>query len=133
MSTDDATDTDCPESSGNGRAQDDALALLLAQGQSHSQAASALGISARTVRRRNSDPTFAKRVQEARAHLFEQSLGRLADGATEAVDTLRGLLAADEDRVRLSAAAKILELGLRARDAVEIERRVAALEAIYGD
>ncbi len=134
MSTDDATDPEnCPSESAIVQSQDDRLVVLLAAGATQTDAAATVGVSAKTVSRRLRDPQFANRVQETRAHLFEQSLGRLADGATEAVDTLRGLLASDEDRVRLSAAAKILELGLRARDAVEIERRVAALESIYGD
>jgi hypothetical protein len=48
---------------------------------------------------------------------------------TEAADTLRALLRAKSRSVRLGAARAILELGTRLRESVELEQRIAALEA----
>ena len=43
-------------------------------------------------------------------------------------DVLRALLAAESESVRLGAARALLELGVRVRDAVELDRRVQELE-----
>ena len=52
----------------------------------------------------------------------------MADGVTEAADTLRGLLKADSDAVKLGAARSLLELGTKLREAVELEERLTDLE-----
>jgi hypothetical protein len=114
---------------GNGRKKgSEALLTALAAGKSVKDAALAAGIGERTARRRLAEPDFARRVAEARAGMLSQALGRLADGMSEAADTLRYLLNARGETVRLSAARSILELGPRLRDAVELELRIAALE-----
>jgi hypothetical protein len=53
----------------------------------------------------------------------------MADGMAAAAKTLRKLLKADADTVKLGAARSILELGNKLREAVELEQRLAALEA----
>jgi HEAT repeat protein len=60
--------------------------------------------------------------------MMQRSLGRMADGMTEAADVLRKLLAAESESVRLGAARSLLELGVRLRDSVELEERVRELE-----
>jgi HEAT repeat protein len=52
----------------------------------------------------------------------------MADGMAEAADVLRSLLTAESESVRLGAARAMLELGVRVRDAVELDRRVCELE-----
>jgi hypothetical protein len=47
-------------------------------------------------------------------------------------DTLRKLLGATSEVVRLGAAKALIELGIRARDQVELEQRLAALERELG-
>jgi hypothetical protein len=50
----------------------------------------------------------------------------------EAAATVRGLLTAESESVRLAAARTILEFGPKLREAVEVEDRLAAVEAQLG-
>jgi hypothetical protein len=104
------------------------LALALAAGQTLRDAAAAAGIAERTATRRMADPAFRRRVNELRGEMVQRSLGRMADGMSEAADVLRELLTADRESVRLGAARSLLELGVRLRESVELEERLQALE-----
>ena len=88
------------------------------------------GVSERTAARRWADPAFRRRVAELRQDMVGRCVGRMADGMAEAADTLRKLLTAETESVRLSAARAMLELGVRVRDAVELGERVAELERV---
>jgi hypothetical protein len=107
---------------------DEALALALAAGQCLRDAAHASGVSERTATRRWSDSAFRRRVNELRGEMVRRALGKMADGMTEAADTLRALLRAESESTRLGAARSILELGNKLRDCVEMEERLSALE-----
>jgi hypothetical protein len=107
---------------------DGALMLALARGDTMPVAAAAAGVSERTAYRRAADAAFRRRVAEMRAEMVARALGKLADSAADAVETLRGLLTAPSGTVRLGAARAILELGNRMRESVELEQRIAALE-----
>jgi hypothetical protein len=114
---------------GNGnRKGDAALLTALAAGESVTDAAKRAGISERTAHRRLTEPDFRGRVTEARAAMVARALGKLADASCEAVDTLRGLLHAEAESVKLGASRAILELGNKLREAVEHEERIARLE-----
>jgi hypothetical protein len=108
---------------------DEALALALATGQTLRAAADTTGIGERTATRRMADPAFRRRVADLRADMVRRSLGRLADGMSHAADTLRALLAVESESVRLGAARTLLELGVKLRESVELEARLADLEA----
>jgi hypothetical protein len=88
---------------------DEALALSLASGKSTRDAAAEAGVSERTAHRRLSDPKFRAWVTSMRYRLIDDALARLAGGACEAADTLRGLLKSDSDGMKLRAAVAILE------------------------
>jgi hypothetical protein len=60
--------------------------------------------------------------------MVARSLGRMADGMSDAADVLRQLLAARSESVRLGAARSLLELGVKLRESVELEERLQALE-----
>lgn len=107
---------------------DGALVLFLATGLTVEAATRKAHVSPRTVHRRLADPDFRRRVTEARADMVQRALGKLADGSTEAVETLRQLLKAEAENVRLGAARSILELGNRLRESVDLEQRLAILE-----
>jgi HEAT repeat protein len=107
---------------------DGPLLVALAQGRSTREAARRAKVSERTATRRMADPEFRIAVAEARAAMVERALGKLADGSTEAVDTLRRLLKAKAEGVRLSAARAFLEVGNKLRENVELEQRIRALE-----
>jgi hypothetical protein len=113
----------------NGRPKrDEALVLALAAGRTVREACCKAGISERTAFRRLEDSAFRRRVTEVRADMVQRALGKLADNAAAAADTLRKLLKADGENVKLGAARSILELGNRLRESVELEQRLAALE-----
>ena len=115
---------------GSGRRNaDEALALALAGGQTLRAAAEAAKIAERTATRRMADPAFRRRVTELRGDMVQRSLGRMAEGMSEAADVLRQLLAAKSESVRLGAARSLLELGVKLRESVELEERLRALEA----
>jgi hypothetical protein len=119
-----------PIMAGSGRRNaDEALALALASGQTVRDAAAAAGVAERTATRRWADAAFRRRVAELRGDMVGRALGRMADGMTEAADVLRALLAADTPpAVRLGAARSLLELGVKLREAVELEARLTSLE-----
>jgi hypothetical protein len=115
---------------GNGRKTgDEGLVIALAGGASVREAAEASGLSERTIYRRLEDPAFRQQVQDVRGEFVRQAVGRLAAASTEAVATLRALLNADGESARLGAARSILELGSKLRESLELEARIAALEA----
>jgi hypothetical protein len=115
---------------GNGKEArgDAALLTALAAGATVRDAARRAGVSERTAHRRLADPDFRRRLTEARAGMVERALGQLAEGSTEAVATLRKLLKAKGDTVKLGAARTILEVGNKLRESVELQQRIAALE-----
>ena len=93
-------------------------------------AARLLGVDRSTLWRMSQDPEFRRRLTEDRARLSEDIVGALQANTLEAVNTLREVMAdgATPASVRVSAAAKIVELGLKAKDQLEFQGRVAALE-----
>src|SRR5262245_48045710 len=115
----------------NGRRKGDtALLMALASGQTIRDAAQAAGIGERTATRRWADPEFQRRVFQLRGDMVCRSLGRLADGMSEAADVLRQLLAAESETVRLGAARSLLDLGNKLHESVELANRVAELEKL---
>jgi hypothetical protein len=118
---------------GSGRRNaDEALALALAGGQTLRAAAEAAKVAERTATRRMADPAFRQRVAELRGDMVQRSLGRMAEGMSEAADVLRQLLAARSESVRLGAARSLLELGVKLRESVELEQRLRDLEEHLG-
>lgn len=111
---------------------DEHLITALASGASYAKAAAATGLSLRTVNRRMADPDFRRRVSDARFALMEQALGSLASYMPDAAQTLKGLLSSTWDFARLGAARAILETGLKMRDVLELEARIARLEEAMG-
>jgi hypothetical protein len=112
-------------------AKQEAVALLLASGYTIAAAASESGASERVIKLwKANNPNFGKRITEIRAEMTSQALGRLVDAMSGAADTLDDLARnSDSEHVRLSAARAVLELGVKLRESVELESRIAALEA----
>ncbi len=107
---------------------DDLAALALARGENFTDAAKCSGWSVRTIERRMADSDFQAEVRRIRSRLVDAACGKLADGATAAVETLRSLLTAESESVRLLAARSILEICCKFREVVELESRLAELE-----
>ena len=107
---------------------DDLLAAAMASGKTIAQAAAEAHVSERTAKRRSTDPAFRAKVSALRGEVVSAALGRLADGMSDAASKLRDLLNAEAETVRLGAARSLIELGLKVREAVELEERVRVLE-----
>jgi hypothetical protein len=110
------------------------LLLALACGATVENAARQCGLSERTVYRRLGETDFRRRLDQLRADMVQRTAGALTAAATEAVRTLLELQKASHSgTVRLGAARAILELGLKIREVVELEARIAALEAALSE
>jgi hypothetical protein len=119
---------------GHRKNADEVLLLALACGATLENAARKAEVSVRTVQRRLDDPDFRRRLAEVKADMVRRTAASLSAGAVEAVKTLLSLQAAAQPpAVRLGAARAILELGMKVREVVEFEERLAALEQRVAD
>ena len=109
-------------------AKQERLALLLAAGQAIKSAAAEVKVGERTAHSWLEYPHFRARVAALRGRMLDTALGRLADAATRAVDTLVALLDEESGSLRLRASLGILDSLSRLREHVEFEARVLALE-----
>lgn len=113
--------------------EDEALVLALACGASVEAAARQCKVCERTIYRRLGDSAFCARIQEARGEMVKRSAGMLTAAAGESVRTLLSLQKDSvPPAVRLGAARAVLELGIKVRELVDLETRIAALEAQAG-
>jgi len=113
---------------------DEALLIALACGATIPKAAAETGIAVRTVQRRLADPAFQARLRQVRGEFLERAGGALVAASMRSVQTLLSLQeAAQPPAVRLGAARAVLELGMRVREVVDLEGRLAALEAALAE
>lgn len=110
--------------------QTEILIQSLASGSSRLEAATAAGCSVRTVARRLEQPEFQQRLTEARQLIFGEASATLASSLKAASAELVNLLQAKGEMTRLGAARSIWEIALRAKEGVDWENRMTALEAI---
>jgi hypothetical protein len=112
---------------------EDALLLALAVGATVENAARQCGLSERTVYRRLGEPEFRQRLQQLRTDMIQRTAGALTAAATEAVRTLLELQKTGAPpAARLGAARSILEIGIKLREAADLEERLSALEQQLG-
>jgi hypothetical protein len=115
------------------RGADERLLQTLAGGATVAAAATQAGVSEATAYRRLAEPEFRRRLQALRADIVQRTAGTLTAAANEAVQALLELLkAAAPPAARLGAAKAVLELGMKVREAAELEQRLAALEERLG-
>jgi hypothetical protein len=114
-------------------AQDDAdlyevLIDPLAWGEHYEAAGRRIKRSARSVRRKMSDPKFARRVTERRAEMVSAGVGRLNQAVEYATEVIINALDTPNVGDRLRAARLILESGSRLTTRVEYERLIDELK-----
>jgi hypothetical protein len=107
---------------------DTALLAALASGQTIEAAAKIAHLSERTARRWLDDETFQRALAEARRALLAQALGVLTDAATAATRTLRALLDAESESVRVRAAVAILDQARAHVETDDLAQRLAVFE-----
>ena len=105
------------------------LAVAVAGGQTVKAAAESCSCSERQGYRISATPEFKSRVSAIRAEMTSQAVGELSAAASEAVTTIRELLAStNEPPVRLNAAKAILNALGPLSELGELRERLAALE-----
>jgi hypothetical protein len=94
------------------------------------KAAKAAGVGETTIFRWLNDPAFSAAYRETRSRLLETTLTSLQAASGDAVDALRKVLKNTKARPgeKVSAARAILEYSLKAREVLEVEERLRALE-----
>lgn len=108
-----------------------ALEAVLA-GKTQGEAASMAGVSLRTMARWGHD--FAPILAEHQAALLDRASRRLTGLADRAIDALEANLNDDTPAyVRIKSATSILDYLLKLRGIVEVEARLAKLEAMIHD
>lgn len=113
------------------RKGDAALLLALASGQTTRDAARTAGIGERTATRRVADPEFRRLIAQTRNEMTNRTLGHITDAMTAAADTLRSLLNAEAESVRLAAARTILELPNKMSISLELAEQLEELKQHY--
>jgi hypothetical protein len=105
---------------------------VIVAGGDDTAAAEAAGVTPRTIRRWKGEPAFADAIIRAQDEMLEKVSVDLARTAKYAVGVLRMFLAdaAMKPQIRLRAAEILLNSTLRWRELRDIERRLAALEAV---
>lgn len=116
--------------SGKKAKQQEAIAALLTE-PTLKAAAEKCGLGEKTLRRwLKQDSAFAEAYGDARAELVRGATGKLRRAMTKAVEVLEKV--SDDQKAaaaaRVTAASKILELGLRAVQVEDLAARLAKLE-----
>ena len=113
---------------------DEILACALAEGFTHAAAGALIGVSAKTVQRRLSNPKFAGAVGDRRRQRVSEVVGVLVSASRQAVQVLVEVLEGGAPADRLRAARMVLDYSSRyQRDQVledELARRVRVLEEL---
>jgi hypothetical protein len=108
----------------------DACAALLASGKSVLECAAELDAGVRTVYEWLEQDEFKRQDTAYQSRLIDEALGKLADAATRAVQTLIECLGSQEgDNVKCRAALGTLDQVIRIREATDVERRLTKLES----
>ncbi len=108
-------------------------ALALAAGQSNADAATAAGVTKRTVTRWRADEVaFADRIEDLRSEMLTEAAGLLAHTTTAAAARLAEIIEVGEERHQLTASRVVLELASRYRIDQALEHRINAHELAAG-
>src|SRR5262249_28779895 len=105
------------------------LITALAKGATVAQAAAQAGVSERTVYRRLADKEFQDQIEALQEEMLQRAVAMLTAAAQEGIRSLVDLQnESTPPAVRRSAVRDILEMGMRLRQAAELEKRLIALE-----
>ena len=113
-------------------AKQERAVLALLEHPTITKAAKAAKVAEATLHRWLADDAFQAAYRAGQARVWEGALSSLQAGATEAAACLRAIVG-DENAptsCRLTAARTILEMGLKAKDALDTDARLTALEAV---
>jgi hypothetical protein len=76
------------------------------------------------------DPSFQYRLKQARTKLSEEIVGSLLANSLAAIETLRRIMSDKQTApaTRVTAASKLIDMSLRAKQQLDVELRVTAVE-----
>ena len=96
-----------------------------------SMAARVAGVSDATASRWMADPAFKQRYADLRRQALAEAMALLQQTMLAAVATLRTVMLGKDTKpsIKIQAASRILELGLRTFEVEALETRVLALQA----
>lgn len=114
------------------RKQDAAIGALLCQ-PSITAAAHAVGIAEATLRRWLKEPGFLAAYRVARREALEHCVVLLQKASSAALGALLKSLQAKSEAVRLRAACAVLDYALKGAELLDLETRLAQLEAQVED
>jgi hypothetical protein len=92
-------------------------------------AAKRAGVSVRTVKNWLLLPDFRAELRQARQRVFEDSLTRLQGGCSSAVDALCRATRSGKPSIAVKASIALLQIGLKVSEHLDLEARLAELEA----
>jgi|SRR6516165_3783218 hypothetical protein len=105
------------------------LLMALACGSSVETAAHKAGVSKRTVYRHLEKPDFCQQLKDHRFEMLHRATSMLGAASMESVKTLLSLTERTyPPAVRLGAAKAVLDLGLKLREATDLEERMSKIE-----
>lgn len=108
----------------------DPLARLVAAGESVAAACGAVGCANSTGYRIAATSDFKTEVNRLRSEFVREATGKLGRACSDAVDTIIDLMKNTADpRVKLRAAAAVLDRFAKLSDNLELRERIDALEA----
>jgi transposase-like protein len=110
------------------RKQEQAIAALLEQ-PTLEAAARAIGVADVTLWRWMKQPEFANEYRTARRQVLETALAQLQQTARAAAEALRRNLTCGNPSVEVRAALGVLEQAVKAAEWLDVEERLAQLEA----
>lgn len=92
-------------------------------------AAKKAGVGYRTLKTWLAEDAFRGQYAEARRRLLEHSLSRLQRATAAAVTTLLKAIRGDDGKLAVRAAVAVIDRALKGAELMEVEARLAALEA----
>lgn len=107
---------------------EDAFVIAMAQNNPVQEAARLAGLSRSQGFRLMNHPRILERIAELRRCAALGAATALSEAGTAAVGRLMALLACDNPSVALNAAKAMLEYGIRLRQEIGVEERLARLE-----
>jgi len=125
----------CNQMQGHGekfaRKREQAVAVLLSE-PTIVKAAKRIGVDEATLYRWLREEDFKEQYRQAKQQVVEHAITQLQNACTEAVATLRQVMADREApaSARVAAARTVLEQAIKAVELEDIEKRIEALEAI---
>ena len=114
---------------------DEILLAALLQGGSIRKAAALVPCGVTTIRERMRNDDFRRQYDTLKGELLQEASAELSAKMGEATQTLSEIMLNPDNSaaVRVQAAGELLRQGLKYAAAAELERRVAALEAVQED